>query len=69
MTEYKWYCVLVIVRLLLVMVPQSGYIHPDEFFQTTEIIAGKLTQKVLQWFKLNKCIYSISEIVPKNIFH
>ena len=22
------------------MVPQTGYIHPDEFFQTVEVIAG-----------------------------
>lgn len=28
------------VRLLLVFVPQTGYIHPDEFFQSLEPMAG-----------------------------
>lgn len=35
------YFVLVAARIALVFVPQYGYIHPDEFFQTSEVIAGK----------------------------
>ncbi|XP_050413789.1 GPI mannosyltransferase 4 [Patella vulgata] len=34
--------VLIILRFLLVLSPQIGYIHPDEFFQTIEIAAGDI---------------------------
>lgn len=29
------------VRLLLVFVPQLGYVHPDEFFQSVEVMTGE----------------------------
>ena len=35
------YYVLVVIRIVLVFIPQYGYIHPDEFFQTSEVISGK----------------------------
>ncbi|KAJ8957814.1 hypothetical protein NQ318_001810 [Aromia moschata] len=35
------YWCLAILRILLVLVPQTGYIHPDEFFQSVEVLAGK----------------------------
>nr|XP_023026482.1 GPI mannosyltransferase 4 [Leptinotarsa decemlineata] len=31
----------ILLRILLVLVPQTGYIHPDEFFQSVEVLAGK----------------------------
>ncbi|XP_044261351.1 GPI mannosyltransferase 4 [Tribolium madens] len=34
-----WY--LALARIILVLIPQFGYIHPDEFFQTIEVQAGK----------------------------
>ncbi|KAJ8950797.1 hypothetical protein NQ314_007783 [Rhamnusium bicolor] len=34
-----WY--LIILRIILVCIPQTGYIHPDEFFQSVEVLAGK----------------------------
>jgi len=34
------WCALVAVRFLWVLAPQTGYIHPDEFFQTVEVAAG-----------------------------
>jgi hypothetical protein len=34
-------CVLTVLMLATVLWPQPGYIHPDEFFQSTEIIAGE----------------------------
>lgn len=40
-TLLRTYYVLVFVRIFLVFVPQLGYIHPDEFFQTVEVMAGK----------------------------
>lgn len=36
------YWLLVVLRFALTLVPQRGYIHPDEFFQNVEVIAGKL---------------------------
>lgn len=29
-------------RFLLIIIPQNGYIHPDEFFQSSEITAGDI---------------------------
>lgn len=29
-----------VLRLLLNFIPQTGYIHPDEFFQYIEVAAG-----------------------------
>lgn len=37
----RTYFVLLIVRILLVFIPQFGYIHPDEFFQSMEVMAGE----------------------------
>lgn len=31
---------LVVLRIALTLVPQTGYIHPDEFFQSIEVVAG-----------------------------
>lgn len=35
------YFFFILIRIVLVFLPQYGYIHPDEFFQTTEVITGK----------------------------
>lgn len=35
------YIILAIIRILLVFIPQFGYIHPDEFFQSMEVMAGE----------------------------
>lgn len=35
------YFLLVSIRIVLVFLPQYGYIHPDEFFQSSEIVAGE----------------------------
>ncbi|XP_077491174.1 phosphatidylinositol glycan anchor biosynthesis class Z [Amblyomma americanum] len=34
--------VLALLRITLVFAPQTSYIHPDEFFQSTEVVAGDL---------------------------
>ncbi|XP_052873455.1 GPI mannosyltransferase 4 [Anopheles cruzii] len=34
------YFILCFLRVVLVFVPQLGYIHPDEFFQSVEVVAG-----------------------------
>ncbi|XP_043671977.1 GPI mannosyltransferase 4 [Vespula pensylvanica] len=38
--KMKSYWILAIFRILLTFVPQSGYIHPDEYFQAIEVISG-----------------------------
>ncbi|KAH1029368.1 hypothetical protein HUJ05_002624 [Dendroctonus ponderosae] len=34
--------VLAAIRILLVVIPQLGYIHPDEYFQSMEVLAGRI---------------------------
>lgn len=34
------YWIFAALRILLAMCPQIGYIHPDEFFQTVEVVTG-----------------------------
>lgn len=36
------YWILVFLRFMFTVLPQRGYIHPDEFFQNVEIIAGDI---------------------------
>ena len=35
------YWIFAILRIVLCLIPQNGYIHPDEFFQSIEVISGK----------------------------
>lgn len=35
------YYFFVVIRIVLVFIPQYGYIHPDEFFQSSEIVSGE----------------------------
>lgn len=44
--KLKNYWILIAIRFGLVFLPQNGYIHPDEFFQSVEVLTGN--------FKLNK---------------
>lgn len=39
----KTYLILAVLRVCLVFLPQIGYIHPDEFFQSVEIPTGEYT--------------------------
>ena len=36
------YYLLALLRVGLALLPQTGYIHPDEYFQSIEIITGEL---------------------------
>lgn len=36
----KAYLILAVLRVCMVFLPQIGYIHPDEFFQSVEIPTG-----------------------------
>jgi hypothetical protein len=37
------YWFLAFVRIVITLLPQNGYIHPDEYFQSVEIVAGLLS--------------------------
>jgi phosphatidylinositol glycan class Z len=34
------YWFLAFLRVVITLLPQNGYIHPDEYFQSVEIVAG-----------------------------
>ena len=34
------YWFLVALRIFIAILPQNGYIHPDEYFQSLEVVAG-----------------------------
>ncbi len=38
-------------RIVMVFMPQSGYVHPDEFFQSVEVVTGDVlgTETVRTW--------------------
>ncbi len=38
---------LVCLRIIWTVLGQMGYIHPDEFFQSTEIVAGNTINDLL----------------------
>ncbi|XP_011189983.2 GPI mannosyltransferase 4 [Zeugodacus cucurbitae] len=41
-TDENWYTYLffLVLRVVLVFIPQKGYVHPDEFFQSVEVMTG-----------------------------
>lgn len=48
------YIYLAALRIVLVLLPQTGYIHPDEYFQSVEVLTGKTLRFetcILQNFK------------------
>ena len=46
------YWIFAILRILLVIFPQPGYIHPDEYFQTVEVITGDVLGSRFVWIFL-----------------
>ncbi|XP_007896992.1 GPI mannosyltransferase 4-like [Callorhinchus milii] len=54
-----------VVRLLWCLNPQTGYIHPDEFFQSPEVMAGDiLNLKILRPWEFNTSYPSRSVLFP-----
>lgn len=45
------YWVLAALRIILTLIPQTGYIHPDEYFQSIEVIFGKLLIMIKMFYK------------------
>lgn len=54
-TDENWYTYLffAVLRVVLVFIPQKGYVHPDEFFQSVEVMTGKLTEYFQEKIKHN----------------
>lgn len=44
--KITYFC-LILLRFVLVCLPQYGYIHPDEFFQSVEVFTGKINIFIL----------------------
>lgn len=42
------YWFLAALRIILTLIPQTGYIHPDEYFQSIEVISGELKLIIIQ---------------------
>ncbi|ELT97792.1 hypothetical protein CAPTEDRAFT_226711 [Capitella teleta] len=65
----KLCCFLLALRFAWCLLPQYGYIHPDEFFQTVEIVAGDvLDVKVLTAWEFNSSRPIRSITVPHLLF-
>ncbi|KAG6441834.1 hypothetical protein O3G_MSEX002068 [Manduca sexta] len=63
------YWLLVGIRFVLTILPQRGYIHPDEFFQNVEVMAGDiLTVDVARTWEFNPNFPIRNIFVPKMIF-
>lgn len=45
------YWILATLRIVLTFVSQTGYIHPDEFFQSIEVISGNTIILLFQLFQ------------------
>uniref|UniRef100_UPI00398E8486 GPI mannosyltransferase 4-like n=1 Tax=Pristiophorus japonicus TaxID=55135 RepID=UPI00398E8486 len=64
MLKFMW-LVLGVVRVLWCLVPQTGYIHPDEFFQSPEVMAGDiLNLKTFRTWEFNTSYPSRSVLFP-----
>lgn len=64
-SDLSVYWIAVFLRLLLTLLPQSGYIHPDEFFQSTEVVIGDIfnLENARPWeFKVSYPVRSICPI-------
>ncbi|XP_060574172.1 GPI mannosyltransferase 4-like isoform X2 [Ruditapes philippinarum] len=61
---------LLVFRLGWAVLPQSGYIHPDEFFQTVEVVAGDaLNISVVQTWEFTSAYPLRSAVLPQILFH
>lgn len=57
-----------LVLSLSVVWPQPGYIHPDEFFQSTEVIAGKSVSLCLSRPPPPTLPVSLSSLLEGDVF-
>ncbi|XP_060690075.1 GPI mannosyltransferase 4-like [Hemiscyllium ocellatum] len=65
MASKLMWLVLGVVRVLWCLAPQTGYIHPDEFFQSPEVMAGDiLNLKTYRTWEFNTSYPSRSILFP-----
>ncbi|XP_033125004.1 GPI mannosyltransferase 4-like [Anneissia japonica] len=65
MGDYRTWCALVAIRILWCILLQTGYIHPDEFFQNTEPMAGDaFGYKVRKPWEFNSTFPCRSVVLP-----
>lgn len=63
------YWLLACFRIIITLLPQTGYIHPDEYFQTIEVVAGDVFDlEVERPWEFNVTFPIRSILVPKIIF-
>ena len=67
------YWIFAILRILLVIFPQPGYIHPDEYFQTVEVITGDVLGSRYVWIFIIWCctltFYEINLVFLNHSLH
>ncbi|KAI5748924.1 hypothetical protein M8J76_003345 [Diaphorina citri] len=64
-SDLSIYWLAAFLRFVLTLLPQSGYIHPDEFFQSTEVVIGDIfnVENSRPWeFKVSYPVRSICPI-------
>ncbi len=64
------YWILALLRILIALCPwQSGYIHPDEFFQSAEVVAGDVFDvDVARTWEFNVTAPIRSMVLPTALF-
>ncbi len=63
------YWILAALRVGLVLLPENGYLHPDEFFQTAEVAAGDaLKLQVERTWEFNVTSPLRSMVIPTALF-
>ncbi|XP_045199614.2 GPI mannosyltransferase 4-like [Mercenaria mercenaria] len=61
--------ILLLLRLCWSVLPQSGYIHPDEFFQAVEVVAGDaLNISVIRTWEFTSTYPLRNVVLPQIIF-
>ncbi|WAR28590.1 PIGZ-like protein, partial [Mya arenaria] len=64
-----WFA-LIVVRLAWTLLPQASYIHPDEFFQTVEVVAGDVfNTSIVRTWEFTSTFPLRSITVNKILFH
>uniref|UniRef100_A0A338P6U3 Phosphatidylinositol glycan anchor biosynthesis, class Z n=1 Tax=Mus musculus TaxID=10090 RepID=A0A338P6U3_MOUSE len=52
-----------LLRVLWCLLPQTGYIHPDEFFQSPEVMAGLSMKPGLSCSYVDQANLKLSKII------
>ncbi|KYO45304.1 GPI mannosyltransferase 4 isoform B [Alligator mississippiensis] len=64
-----WWAALALLRVAGCLLPQPGYLHPDEFFQSPEVMAGDILDLQLTLYILPPFNQRIAQTVLKRSTH